>query len=216
MDREGKRLGAEDFNKGLEALDNEMGKDEWLIAFAPITLLSAGGFLAVNFLKNRESTEDLDYLLEPQWAHDNDVKGPLHDAMKRAARGIGFTDDWANEQMAFFVPDRSRQLLFEKAEKQNIVLWEGHNLRVLAVPLEWALERKLRRIHNEMQSSKRRSDINDALALLRHLKARNRGPLERERIRTLNICSAEMVPGHATMDEIAAAYRKKYNEEVFD
>ncbi|KAE8131593.1 hypothetical protein BDV38DRAFT_275814 [Aspergillus pseudotamarii] len=215
MSREGNRLGAEDFNKGLEALDNEMGKDEWLIAFAPITLLSAGGFLAVNFLKNRESTQDLDYLLEPQWAHDNDVREPLHDAMVRAARGIGFIDDWANEEMAFFVPDKSRELLFEEAEKQNLVLWEGSHLRVLAVPLEWALERKLRRIHNDMQSSKRKTDINDALALLRHLKMRNGGLLEREYIRTLNICSTEKVPDHATMEEIAAAYGKKYHEEAF-
>lgn len=191
-----------------------MGKNEWLSAFAPITLVSAG-FLAVNYLKNRESTGDLDYFLEPQWAHDNGIKAPLHDAMLSTARFLGFTNDWANEEMAFFISDKSRQLLFEEAEKQNIVLWECPNLRILAVPLEWALERKLRRIHNAMQHSKRGSDTSDALALLRHLTVRNRGPLTREYIRTLNMSSTEMLPDHATMDAIAAAYRKEYNEEAF-
>lgn len=192
-----------------------MGKDDWLIAFAPITLLSAGGFLAVSFFRNRESTGDLDYLIEPQWAHDKDVKAPLQDAMQRAARNLGFIDDWANEELAFFVPDQSRQLLFEEAEKQNIVLWDGPNLRVLAVPLEWALERKLRRIHNKMQNTKRKSDIDDAIALLNHMGKRNGGPLKREHVRTLNICSMEPPPDQKTMDEIAAAYRAKYNEEAF-
>lgn len=94
------------------------------------------------------------------------------------------------------------------------MLWEGSHLRVLVL-LEWALEQKLRRIHNGMQSSKRGTDINDALALLRHLKMRNGGLLEREYIRTLDICSTEMVPDHGTMDEIATTYGKKYHEEAF-
>ncbi|KKZ67178.1 hypothetical protein EMCG_07123 [[Emmonsia] crescens] len=74
MNREKKQLGADDFEKAVKMLDREIGKNELLIAFAPITLLSAGGFLAVNYLKNRESTMDLDYFLEPQWAHDDDIR----------------------------------------------------------------------------------------------------------------------------------------------
>lgn len=193
-----------------------MGKSEWLTAFAPITLLSAGGFLAVNYLGNRESTSDLDYFLEPQWANDDDIKEPLHDAMLSTARKLGYTSNWANPEMSVFISDKSRQLLFEEAEKQNIVLWEGPNLRILAVPLEWALERKLRRVHNGgMQRMKRDTDISDVLALLKHLMARHGRPLSREYVRTLNMASTEMLPDHATMDKIAAAYREKYNEEAF-
>lgn len=120
-----------------------------------------------------------------------------------------------NEEMAFFVPDRSRVQLFERAEEQNIVLWEGANLRILAVPLEWALERKLRRIHNDMQHSKRGSDMDDTLALLKYLREQNRGPLKREYIQSSNICSTEMPPDDFTMDEIAAVYRNMYNEDAF-
>lgn len=38
------------YSKGLLALDNAMGQDPWLVAFAPIRLISAGGFLAVSYL----------------------------------------------------------------------------------------------------------------------------------------------------------------------
>ncbi|CEJ58838.1 hypothetical protein PMG11_07484 [Penicillium brasilianum] len=215
MEREKDRFRAEDFRQGLEVLDNEMGKDDWLIAFAPITLISTGGFLATNFFRNRESTGDIDYLLEPQWAHDNDIKKPLQNAITRAARHLGFVDDWVNEELAFFVPDQFRQLLFEKAEEQNIVLWQGTHLRVLAVPLEWALERKLRRIHNSRRHTKRISDVADVLAILKHLRTQNDAALDREYIRTLNICSFEIPPDQATMNEIATAYREQYKEEAF-
>ncbi|KAJ9202190.1 hypothetical protein DTO164E3_3119 [Paecilomyces variotii] len=205
----------EDLMQGLKTLNNEMGKDEMLAAFAPITFLSTGGFLALRFLKNRQSTGDLDYLLEPEWSRDNDIKAPLHDAIKRVTRRLNFADDWLNDEMAFFVPLRSRKHLFDEAQKQNIVLWQGKNLRILAVPLEWALERKLRRIHAGAQGPKRGADISDAVALLKHIRDRNGGRLDRERIRTFSMCSYEPPPNRQTMDLVAFAYRRKYKEEVF-
>lgn len=183
-----------------------MRKDEWLIAFAPITLLSAGGLSRCEFsTKQRKYRGDLDYFLEPQWADDMDIKRPLQDAMRRTAKRLGFSGGWVNEEMSFFVKPGSRQRLFEEAERQQIILWEGTNLRVLALPLEWALERKLRQIHNNMQTSKRESDIDAALALLRYLRAKDQGSLERKYIQALNICSTEMPPDNATMDVIARA-----------
>lgn len=192
-----------------------MGKDEWLIAFAPITVLTTGGFVAVNFFRNRQSTGDLDYLLEPQWAYDNDVKGPLQRAVMRAARHLSFVEDWANEEMALFTPKTRREHLFQEAERQNVVLWESTHLRVLAAPWQWSVERKLRRINNNKHHPKRGSDIEDVLTLLKHMKAQRGGPLNREHIRTSSICSVELPPDYATMDEITAAYRNKYQEEVF-
>lgn len=70
--------------------------------------------------------------------------------------------------------------LFERAGEQDIVLWEGAHLRFLAVPLEWALKRKLRRIHNEMQHSERGPDMDDTLALLRYVREQNKGLTEDE------------------------------------
>lgn len=64
--------------------------------------------------------------------------------------------------------------MFERAEEQKIVLWEGASFCILAVSLEWSLERKLRRIHNEMQQSRRGSDMDYTLALLRYLRGQKR------------------------------------------
>ena len=44
-----------------------MGSNAWLVAFTPIRVFTAGGFLAVSYLKNRDSTGDLDYLIEPEY-----------------------------------------------------------------------------------------------------------------------------------------------------
>lgn len=200
---------------GLEALDDEITKDGWLTAFAPFTLLAAGGFLAVSYLKSRESTDDLDYLLEPQWAQDNDIKRPLREAMERVGAQMQFNDKWINEDMALFVTKESREYLFEEAHKQNIVLWQSPNVLVLAAPMEWALERKLRRLHAADRGRKAEFDLQDALALLKYLKDKSNGPLDREHIRNLNVNTFDVLPDFATMDRVAAAYRKKYNEEVF-
>lgn len=172
--------------------------------------------MAVTFLKCRKSTEDFDYLLEPQWAHDDDVKKPLHSAIENAAKNVEFGPEWANEDMGAFVSTQDRERLFQLAEEQNIVLWQGEHFRVLAVPLKWALERKLRRLqHNTMNTSKRDTDLSDALALLRYLKEKEGAPLDQEHIRTLCIASREMPPDQETMKRVAEAYQMQYGEKIF-
>ncbi|EDN10886.1 predicted protein [Histoplasma mississippiense (nom. inval.)] len=66
-----------------------------------------------------------DFRKEPQWADDEDIKEPLRNAVSSTGKALDFVDGWANDDMAFFISYRSRQLLFEEAKKQNIVLWEG-------------------------------------------------------------------------------------------
>lgn len=49
----------------------------------------------------------------------------------------------------------------ENAIKQDIVLWAGENIRILAAPVEWALETKLRRIYNGIRGHKAKTDMSD-------------------------------------------------------
>lgn len=74
--------------EALTALDREMGKDPWLIAFAPIRLVSTGGFPAVSYYKNRESTEDVDYIIQPDLAGDKERL----DAFKQAILSVADED----------------------------------------------------------------------------------------------------------------------------
>lgn len=69
-------------------------------------------------------------------------------------------------------------MLFERALSDHLTLFEGEHLEVLAAPLEWALKRKLRRIHGGKRDRKAESDMSDAVALLKHLRGRNNGPLD--------------------------------------
>ncbi len=78
------------------------------------------------------------------------------------------------------------------------------------------MERKLRRITAVDRGRKSELDLEDALAMLKHLKDRNNGLLlDRESIRGLNVNSFDVVPDSVTMDLVAAAYRAKYDEEIF-
>ncbi|KAJ0414256.1 hypothetical protein BJY00DRAFT_34975 [Aspergillus carlsbadensis] len=208
-------LDADDFNKGLLALDHQMGHSAWLTAFAPIRLVSTGGFLAVTYLKNRDSTGDIDYLIEPEFAHDEDIQSALKEAVTSVAEQLTYNDDWINEAMAIFVTKEARESLFEQAEKQDIILFKGENLVILAAPLEWSLERKLRRIYTGNRVRKADLDMADAVALLRQLRERNNGPLNVEYIRTMNLNGFDVSPDHRTMQRVADAYRGKYNEEIF-
>ncbi|KAL4895646.1 hypothetical protein BDV59DRAFT_172875 [Aspergillus ambiguus] len=65
--------------------------------------------------------------------------------MQRAARNLGFIENWANEEMAFSIRTSRGNYYLKRRRSKNIVLWDCPNIRVLAVPLEWALERKLGR-----------------------------------------------------------------------
>ncbi|KAJ5091892.1 hypothetical protein NUU61_006762 [Penicillium alfredii] len=215
MSAQKKYLNAKDFEDGLAALDTAMGQDVWLAAFAPIRIITAGGFLAVSYLKNRDSTGDIDYLIDPEFVGDKEVQDALHKAILSVARQLQYNNEWINEAMAIFVTKTARQQLFQEAEKQGIVLFKGENLEVLAAPIEWALERKLRRIHAADRDRKAELDMVDAVAFLKHLREQNNGPLDLESIRTMNVNRFDLLPDHRTMQQVADAYRQEHNEEIF-
>jgi hypothetical protein len=150
-----------------------------------------------------------------QNAGDKDIEGPLRGAVLDVAERLSYNDDWVNDDMAIFVTKKTRQALFEQATKQGIILFKGENLEVLAAPIEWALERKLRRIHAGNRGRKAELDIADAIAFLNVLKTRNEGPLDLESIRTMNMNGFDVIPDYKTMQQVADAYRPKYNEEIF-
>ncbi|KKZ64148.1 hypothetical protein EMCG_01496 [[Emmonsia] crescens] len=208
-------LEAEDFQKGLAALDTELGKNAFIVAFAPIKIIAAGGYFAITYLKNRTATTDLDYLADPQWAADEEIKKPIKEAIFEVSTTLNYNEEWINEDMALFVAGRTRKQLFEKAEQQDIVLFKGENLIVLAAPIEWVLERKIRRIHAGDRGRKAELDMSDALALLKYMRDRKGDLLDREHIRTLNSNSFDIIPTEETMEQVAAAFWRKYHGNIF-
>ncbi|KAI1993894.1 hypothetical protein LOZ53_001981 [Ophidiomyces ophidiicola] len=205
-------LDAAAFEKGLKAVDEELNKYAMVVAFAPIKLMAAGGFLAVNYLRNRGATGDIDYLLDPEWEVDDDIKIPLRQAIATVSSKLHYNEQWANEDIATFITKEAKARLFRGAVEQNIILFKGSNLMVLAAPIEWALERKLRRIYAAQRDRKAEFDMSDALALLKYMRDRNGGPLDRGYISTLNVNKFDVMPDASTMERIRAAYLEKYGE----
>jgi hypothetical protein len=112
-------LGAKYTSKGLTTLDQAMGENPWLVAPAPIRPIAAGGFLAVSYLKNRESTGDVDCLINLEFATVNDIQNALKGTIRSLARDLRYIDDWINEATAIFVTtkraEKSPELILRSA-----------------------------------------------------------------------------------------------------
>ncbi|KAJ5647041.1 hypothetical protein N7490_003413 [Penicillium lividum] len=208
-------LNAQDLEDGLKALDAEMGRDERLIAFGPIRVITTGGFLAVSFFQNRDSTKDVDYLIDSEYEREKKIRQALDTAILKISDQLSYNRKWMNNDMAIFVSGPTRRALFHKALEQNITLFNGERLEVLAIPIEWALETKIRRISGSKTHRKIVNDMSDALAFLRYLRTRDNGPLDMESIRTMNSNGFDALPDDWTMRRVASEYRKKYGEDIF-
>jgi len=191
-----------------------MSKSDFLAAFAPINVVTIGGFLSVTYFKNRESTGDLDYMIDPEWIEDDEIKTPLKDAINSVARKEKLELDWMNDELEIWATPTALKTIFEQAYAQNIILFDGQSLKVWAAPLEWALERKLRRIAFADRGGKE-VDMEDALALFRYFRSAHGGSLDMEYFRKLNMNGFDLVPEPNHMEMVAANYRALYEEDLF-
>lgn len=191
-----------------------MSKNYFLVAFAPINVVTVGGFLAVTYFKNREATGDLDYMLEPEWAQDNEIKSPFQAAIALVAKMEKFELDWMNDGLEIWATPSACATIFARAYEQNIILFDGKTLRIWDAPFEWALERKLRRIAYSQRGDKK-VDMEDALALFKHFREANEGPLDMESFRQLNMNGFDIAPEPDHMEKVAANYRDLYKEDLF-
>ncbi|KAI9374708.1 hypothetical protein BJX61DRAFT_496969 [Aspergillus egyptiacus] len=106
-------------SQGLAELEAGMSKDVWLAAFAPIKLIAAGGFLAVTYLSCRDSTGDIDYLIQPEFVGDAEIQGAFHEAFLPVAPRLKYNNEWMNEAVSTFVRNETREELFRLAEDQD-------------------------------------------------------------------------------------------------
>jgi len=98
---------------------------DFLTAFAPIDVVTIGGFLAVTYFKNREATGDLDYMIDPQWAQDDEIKTPFKEAIESVAEKEEFENDWMNDGLEIWATPKACETIFAQAYQQNILLFNG-------------------------------------------------------------------------------------------
>ena len=61
----------------------------------------------MSYLRNRDSTGDVDYLIHPEFATDKDIQNALHSTIRTVARQLQYDDDWINEALAIFVTPKA-------------------------------------------------------------------------------------------------------------
>lgn len=72
--------------------------------------MAVGGFLAVTYLRNRASTEDIDYILDPEWANDEAIKKPNCDTISEVAHMHKYSPSWANADIGCLSRNRRNTL----------------------------------------------------------------------------------------------------------
>lgn len=194
----------------LTLLDEELGRSELISAVAPLRLISVGGFLAVKFFHNRETTTDIDVLIDPNVDADRDYRATVLEAINAVSKAHGFAEDWLNDQLRIFIKDDLRMLLFLESIQQNVLLYAGENLQIYAGHLDFALERKLRRIAQRQGNRNIDDDTSDALAIVHHMVSSNGHPLSREECVGLDENGFGLLIDEAAVDLVAERYLDKY------
>lgn len=170
-------------------------------------MISAGGFVAVSLFGNRDSTEDVDYILDTQMKDPKKAEEKLIVAIKVVTELLDMDKDWINDSMAVFAVGDVRQKLFRVSVEQNEVLFQGKYLTIYAAEWQWAMTRKLIRLSTKDRAAE--IDRSDCVELLSRIIGAGRVPLERSVVKnwTDNIYTPIR---DDVLDDVAAEYEQKY------
>ncbi|OAA66310.1 hypothetical protein ISF_04148 [Cordyceps fumosorosea ARSEF 2679] len=116
--------------------------------------------------------------------------------------------DWLNDQLAIFVRRDKRRALFLESVQQGIILYEGDNLLVYAGRLDWALERKVRRVaHAKDRRRDKNVDTTDAAAIIKLMTSRDEydTPLTFE-------FGFDVPPSDEAIRQVARYYKETYGD----
>lgn len=207
-------FGSETFGyKALALLDDEIGTREVLLSVTPIRLISIGGYLSVCLLRNREASYDIDCVLDPNLAAADDYVSELRAAISSVALKEGLGKKWLNWELQTFVSRARRSDLFLESIDQDISVYSGTNLVVFAGRLDWALERKMRRVSYALERRQVKDvDLEDAAALIRYMAGQTQQPLSFGYVRRLNYNGFDMTPPDAALRAVARYYSETYGE----
>lgn len=197
----------------LEVLDGQIGESKNLRKMSPVRMISAGGFLAVNVFGNRSSTEDIDYILDPEIKNLSKAEEKLSIAIRKVNKDLQLEDQWINDSMAVFAVGDKRKQLFRESVEQNEVVFQGKHLVIYAVKWQWGLTRKLIRLGASL-GRKEDIDLSDAVALTRRIVEQQGTALNRDVVKSWTDNIYTPIEDQV-LDRVAAEYVKKYGTQCF-
>lgn len=183
------------------------------MSVAPIRLMAVGGFVSVKLFQNRNSTIDVDCLMDPNFDAVQEYRTEFWRAVRQVAVTLNHETDWLNDELRNFIRSSKRQDLFLESVEQDIVMYQGQNLTIFAGKMEWALERKIRRIANANRP--RLKDIDDAVAVTRFIIETCGGPLGADDVEQLNRNGFDVANMRRGMEMVASRYMELHGESCF-
>lgn len=135
--------------------------------------------------------------------------------MVKLRRDLSFGNRWINGSVTLFLTQSACNSLFNDAEKQNIILWPGENLRVLASITGMELEAEALVCLHQASSSEGNSLILKMSVILNALIDQNKGPLERDTIQRLNRNRFNVVIRDRVLSRVAKAHQERYGDNPF-
>ena len=103
-------------------LDKAIGKSKNLRKISPIKVITVGGYVAVTYFHNRETTEDIDYILDPEIKDQKKTEAKLQAAVETVALARDYSVEWFNNRVAQFATGPIRAPLFQESIAQDVVL----------------------------------------------------------------------------------------------
>lgn len=137
----------------------------------PIPVDHSRSSCVFRYLRNRPSSQDLDYFLNArrfggQYEH---VRDELRKLIEAVAKHLRYDPQWANDEVRVFLTLLDDpEIVFEQSKRQNIVLYREANVVIYAVKWEWVLARKLKRLQMVGQQA-RAEDWKDTIAITKLL-----------------------------------------------
>lgn len=190
-------------------LDEGIGHSDLLLAVAPIRFITVGGMLAVSVFGNRDATKDIDFLLDPNVDAVQEYRDEVMRVIRDVAIAGNFSEDWMNDDFQIFVGRSKRPALFMQSVEQGVIAYQGRNLLVYAGRLDFALERKLRRISDPTDRA-RDLDLSDAITLVHWIKGDGGPPLSFEFVQKLDENQMGMPIRREGIERAAKEYVKIY------
>ncbi|KIY74236.1 hypothetical protein CYLTODRAFT_448001 [Cylindrobasidium torrendii FP15055 ss-10] len=131
----------DDFHEALGLLSEELAKQP-IPSREPLVLITSGDFLSMQLFHNRQTSEDLDYVLV------NETHAPyLQQAFTHVCHELGWPNNWLSGNMSITCPTGdARDVWVKEAIHQNIIVYASDHLKIYAAKLQWCIASKMSRM----------------------------------------------------------------------
>jgi hypothetical protein len=194
-------------------LDEAIGTSDLLMSVAPLRFITYGGLLAVAVFGNRQSTNDIDVLLEPNVYEADEYRYELEELVQGTAAQANYKPDWFNDELKLFIGRDKRQQLFFDSFDQHIIAFQGSNMVIYAGSLDFGLERKLRRLEERRGELRGTKDASDSVAIVHQMNTGSAHPLSMEYVRNLDRNGFRIPVGQRAIEAVSQEYIRMYGAQ---